>query len=120
MNWIVSTNQPFNCLESKDFREPMQHLNYILQFKSAIIVKSKIHEKYETQKQIMNVSIITAQSISFSFCVRTSPNCIAFMTMIGHWIDGIGVVEIIGPHRGENLVALIYHCTEDYNCLNKH
>ncbi len=127
MNWIVATNQPFNCLENKDFQELMQHLNYTLPFKSASTVKSKIQEQYETRKQIMRASIATAQSISFSFDVWTNPNCLAFMTIIGHWIDDnfkyheevLDFLEIVGSHTGENLAALIYPCTEDYNCSNK-
>ena len=81
--------------------------------------------KIRTQKQIMNVSIIASQSISFSFHVWTSPNCIAFMTMIGHWIDGnfkyheevLEFRKLLVPIQAN--IWLIYRCIEDYNCLNK-
>ena len=65
VNWIVTTNQSFNCLENKDFQELMRHLKYTLSFKGDTTAKSKIHETYETRKQIMKTSITTVQQFHF-------------------------------------------------------
>lgn len=61
-------------------------------------------------------------SISISFDLWTSPNCLAVLGVVAHFIDKngqrraavLGLRELMGEHSGENMAEVLLQIFKDY------
>jgi len=127
VDWVISTNQRFTCIENPAFVELIRTAGVELPIKSAATLKLRINNKFQRRKSVLIESIRSTSTISISLDIWTSPTSNSFMAIIGHWITGdfeykeqvLDFVPVVGQHTGENLAQLLFHCLEDYECSDK-
>jgi hypothetical protein len=90
IDYIVSTNQPFNCVEQPSFQQLVLILSQgKVNFpRSGNTVKSYVAEYYESEKQkiVMELAELSSR-ISFTMDGWTSPNNISFVCVTCHYVD---------------------------------
>ena len=125
---LVICQLAFNLVTSELFCDllctlyPM--INKILP-RSGNTIRNWVIEAYKTHKEKQKVFISKAKSkINFSFDLWTSPNNLALIGMVAHYIDEYGQMKsnliairrLLGNHTGENQAQLLIRViNEDYD-----
>lgn len=126
IRWIVYCHIAFFQIENVYFREL---LFYIFPGLSTFLPKARdtirrwIKEAFELKKERLRLDMQEAHSnISISFDLWTSPNCLAILGCIAHFIDKngkrrtaiLGLRELQGEHSGENIAGVLLDIFKDY------
>ena len=132
MGWIIDANIPFYGIEHPLFRELLLVLNrdFINELlpESADAVKNWITMEYETRKTLLKREFQVSRSkIHITFDLWTSPNNIALLSIIAHFVDTSGKLQIRllslerveGSHGGENQARIMVQLFRDFDISKK-
>ncbi|KAL0492054.1 hypothetical protein AKO1_000929, partial [Acrasis kona] len=87
VRWMVVTNQPFTMVEEETFRTFIKKIKTNdFNINSASVSKDLISSYYRQNKEAIKQQLKSASTIAVSLDAWTSPNKIAFLAIIGHYI----------------------------------
>ena len=128
VHWIVSTDQPFTVVETDSFKEMIKLCNKNAAIPSADTVKGDILEMFKQKRDVLRTKLHDFDCrMSFTLDGWTTPNNKAFLGITIHYIDNnwtlqdilMDVVELSGPHSGENLSDAFEKSAEELCVLTK-
>jgi hypothetical protein len=125
INYIISTNQPFNCVEQKSFQQFVSILaqrNDIVPSSSSSI-RTLINSEFETYKELQRNEFMRLDSkISFTMDGWTSPNNLSIEAITAHYIDEnwnrksvILAIREMKSSTGVELANLFKKVMKEYN-----
>ena len=132
LRWMVSYNISFRQVEDNSFRMLLSYLTAVVSSYNAIphslpksgdTICSWVCGLFMNTKDKLKTDLLSAPfSIHFTFDLWTSPNHIAFMGIVGHWVnkDGkskralLALPTLTGIHSGENQAEAVWKVIEKY------
>lgn len=97
LRWMVSCNISFRHVEDNSFRMLLSYLTVVVSSYNAIphslpksgdTIQSWVCSLFANTKDQLQTDLLSAPfSIHFTFDLWTSPNHIAFMGIVGHWVN---------------------------------
>lgn len=127
LNWIISTYQPFTCVEQPSFKAMLRSVDFEASIPSADTVSRRLHLRLDALDSELRISMASASSIALSLDGWTSQNSLPMLAINAHWMSSafqqhracIEFVEIKGNHSGENLANIIATVLERFHISNK-
>ena len=131
VNFLVACSLALRLICVPQFRAFLQYVNpKVLEYlpTSANTIREWVLRQYKGRKETMKAKIQSARSkIHISCDVWTSPNSLAILGVIAHYIDEEGTLQhtnlalksIIGDHTGESLAVAIIEVLEDWGFASK-
>jgi hypothetical protein len=131
IDWIVKERQPLVALENANFHQLVQVLNPSLSIyieRSGDTIRRWLIEELNTKKEEVRYHLAATQSqIHLTFDLWTSPNSLALLAIIAHFVTTAGKVElklialrpIYGQHSGENQAAVIIDVVKEFAIQDK-
>ena len=131
IHWIVCMHIPFSIVENTFFQ------NFISTISSTIAsmlpldgdtIRGWIMGEFQLKKAEIKRSLHISKSlIHFSFDLWTSPNALAMLGIVAHYMDNlgknytvlIGLRRLRGPHSGENMAQLVIEIIVEYDIADK-
>ena len=125
IRWIVYCQVAFAMLENEYFRELLACLNQSIADllpRARATLRKWIMDEYLCQKEALKNELAQAVSnIHLSFDLWTAPNCMAIMSIYGHWISPSGqrmnkllaFRRVAGKHAGENQAQVVLGVLEE-------
>lgn len=125
VRWIVYCQVAFAMLENEYFRELLACLNQSIADllpRARATLRKWIMDEYVCQKEALKSELARAISdIHLSFDLWTAPNCIAIISIYGHWISPSGrrlnkllaFRRVAGKHSGENQAQIVLEVLEE-------
>jgi hypothetical protein len=125
VRWIVYCQVAFAMLENGYFRELLACLNQSIADllpRARATLRKWIMDEYLCQKEALKSELAQAISdIHLSFDLWTAPNCVAIMSIYGHWITPTGrrmnkllaFRRVAGKHAGENQAQIVLNVLEE-------
>jgi len=128
--WIVATDQPFTAIEQPSFRALLEHFpsSALLKTRTADGVKKAIERDLERCQTALQETFENLDSgVAVSLDAWTSPNQIAFLAVIAHYITEsfdyqetlLDFKEIQGSHTAENLSETVISILRSYGLESK-
>jgi len=126
IRWIVCCHIAFFQIENVYFRDMLYYLFPPLAKllpKAASTLRQWVKDAFESRKERLRQDMREAHSnISLSFDLWTSPNCLAILGVVAHFIDKTGqrrtsvlaLREVEGEHSGENMAEILLQVITDY------
>jgi len=126
VRWIVCCHIAFFQIENIYFRDMLFYLFPPLAKllpKVADTLRQWVKDAFEVKKEKLRQDMREAHSnISVSFDLWTSPNYLAILGIVAHFIskDGkrrtavLGLRELMGEHSGENMAEVLLQIFKDY------
>jgi hypothetical protein len=124
--WIVLGNYPFSIVESPDFQRALVVLSpektEKLFPKSATTTRKLVVQLYDEQLVIMKQLLATTPyKVHLSFDLWTSPNRMALLGIVGHFLDSnkklqtrlLAMPRIFGQHSGGNQAKSMLAAIQD-------
>ena len=119
---MLATNLSFHSTNNIAFRRVLRYLKHdiIIPAPTTLRKKLKVLCK-ETEDKIVK-TIPSGVKVSIAADAWTSPNKLAFLGVLGYWINDdweleevlLGFEEIHGSHTGENMATIIVEVLERY------
>jgi hypothetical protein len=131
VNWITSCGVSLRMVERDEFRVLLQYLNpetNVWLPSSHNTVSSWVIEQYEAKKKQIRQNLQSAKSkIHFTVDLWTSPNYLAILGVIGHYISEtgelqqavLGLLELDGLYSGVNMASSVLGVIKDYGIASK-
>lgn len=131
IRWLVCCHIAFFQLENQYFRELLSYLNSKLPSflpRASNTIRRWVIESFTSKKSLLKAELASSVSrITLSFDLWTSPNGLAILGVVGHFInhDGkrrqvlLGLREVIGEHSGENMAAILLAIIREYDLQSK-
>jgi hypothetical protein len=131
IRWITACGVPFRMVEIEEFRALLLYLNpHIDTFlpSSHSTIRQWVIRTYEAEKSQVQVKLQCALSkVHFTVDLWTSPNSLAILGMIAHYVSEMGVLqqsvvavkELDGAHSGENQACCVMEVINDYGIASK-
>ena len=125
VRWIVYCQVAFAMLENEYFRRLLACLNQSIADllpRARATLRKWIMDEYICQKEALKCELAQAISdIHLSFDLWTAPNCIAIMSVYGHWISPSGrrlnkllaFRRVAGKHSGGNQAQIVLEVLEE-------
>ncbi|KAJ6785140.1 hypothetical protein PWT90_08160 [Aphanocladium album] len=126
VRWIVCCHIALFQIENSYFRDMLFYLfpplGNLLP-KAADTIRRWVIDAFEAKKEKLRYDMREARSsISISFDLWTSPNCLAVLGVVAHFIDKngqrraavLGLRELMGEHSGENMAEVLLQIFKDY------
>ncbi|KAL0492041.1 hypothetical protein AKO1_000739, partial [Acrasis kona] len=115
VQWIISTNQPFNTVENKAFRDLFRACGIEVPILSRITLKSQVEQEYNQVMDTLRIVLQSANTVSISTDAWTNSSNLPFLGIVVHWIDDdfnyqervLDFARLIGKHSGENMAHVI-------------
>src|SRR5437764_13761689 len=126
IRWIVTMHISFSQVEYEAFRSLLLYLNGQLASHlptSGNTIRNWIMEEFRQRQELIKKEICFSKSlIHFSFDMWTSPNSIAMIAIIAHYVSNmveakdclLGLKRVLGTHTGENMARSVISTIEDY------
>jgi hypothetical protein len=128
LNWIVDSDLPFSVVQNPHFRSLLMQLNAekvaSLLPESGSTVRRWLDDLYDQQLALLKRSLASSPAFKkhLSFDLWTSPNSIALLAVIVHYLDGSGTLQtnllalqrIKGSHSGDNLAQGVVKVVEHF------
>ena len=126
IRWLVCCHVAFFQIENIYFRDLLFYLFPPLAKllpKAASTLRQWVMDAFEQKKDKLRQDLHNARSnISLSFDLWTSPNCLAILGIVAHFIDKDGkrrntvlaLRELEGEHSGENMADVLLQVIGDY------
>lgn len=116
--WIVTSNQPFMEVENEEFRDMITYLRPALQghLVRSTVIRDKLFSHAGAVRECTKQYLSDLSGIMAIACdAWTSSNRIAFLAIIGSWIDEdwklqetlLDFVELQGTHDGDNMATSV-------------
>ena len=137
LRWMILCNISFRQVEDNSFRMLLSYLTAVVSSYNAIphslpksgdTIRSWVCGLFANTKDKLKTDLLSAPfSIHFTFDLWTSPNHIAFMGIVGHWVnhDGrskralLALPSLNGIHSGENQAEVLWRVIEEYGLGEK-
>jgi hypothetical protein len=126
VRWIVCCHIAFFQIENSLFRDLLFYLFPPLEKllpRAASTIRQWVKDAFEARKDKLRQDMREAHSsISISFDLWTSPNYLAILGVVAHFIDRngerrtavLGLRELEGEHSGENMAEVLLQTFKDY------
>jgi hypothetical protein len=126
VGYILNSNLPFSCFEDPFLQELFVQFDGQLAKQVSLgrnTMSADLSKLFEEKKAVVKSELRdAATSIHFSFDLWTSPNHIAFVAIIGHFLDRdhqyqirvLGFRRQIGTHTGENIAHTLENVIRDW------
>ena len=126
LKWIVTMHISFSMVENSNFRALLGACSSLVL--SAIpldgdTIRAWIMEDFITTREKVSKELLASKSlIHISFDLWTSPNQLAMIGVIGHWMNPygnirttlLGLRRLRGPHSGENMAQQVISVLNDF------
>jgi hypothetical protein len=127
LNWIISTSQPFTCVEQPSFKAMLRSVDFQDSVPSADTVSRQLSLRLDALDSELRVLMSSASSIALSLDGWTSQNSLPMLAINAHWMSSdfqqyqacIEFVEIEGNHSGENLANIVATVLERFYISDK-
>jgi hypothetical protein len=126
IRWIVYCHIAFFQVENEYFRDFLGAILPVMKMllpRAANTIRQWVMDAFETRKNRLQDDLRHSRSrISISFDVWTSPNCLAVIGAVAHFIDKrgrrrealLGLRELEGEHSGENMADTLLQLINNY------
>ena len=112
---LLAVNLPFNVANNQAFRRAFKYARPDVQIPAPTTITRRLHFLGTETIEYIKDQIPIGTKISLAADVWTSPNKIAFLSIVAYWITDmwelkealIGFEEIDGAHTGENMASII-------------
>lgn len=127
LNWIVSTCQPFTCVEQPSFKAMLRAAGFEDSIPGADTVSRRLCLRLDALDSELRILMASASSIALSLDGWTSQNSLPMLAINAHWMSSafqqyrtcIEFVEIEGNHSGENLANIVATVLERFHISDK-
>ena len=131
IHWIVCMHIPFSIVENTFFRAFLATISASVGSLLPLdgdTIRKWIMGEFQRKKVEIKQSLHTSKSlIHFSFDLWTSPNALAMLGVVAHYMDNmgknrtvlLGLRRLRGPHSGENMAQLIIEIIMEYDVVDK-
>ncbi|KAJ5267673.1 hypothetical protein N7478_010481 [Penicillium angulare] len=127
LDWIISTCQPFTCVEQPSFRAMLRSVDFEASIPSADTVSRRLDLRLDALDGELRTLMASASSIALSLDGWTSQNSLPMLAINAHWMSSafqqhracIEFVEITGNHSGENLANIVAAVLERFHISDK-
>ncbi|KAJ5240577.1 uncharacterized protein N7469_002168 [Penicillium citrinum] len=127
LDWIISTCQPFICVEQPSFRAMLRSVDLEASIPSADTVSRRLDLRLDALDGELRILMALASSIALSLDGWTSQNSLPMLAINAHWMSSafqqhracIDFVEITGNHSGENLANIVATVLERFHISDK-
>jgi hAT family C-terminal dimerisation region len=133
LQWIVDQNLPLSAVESEFFRDLLTLLSHDVDTflpKSGDTVHDWLMASFDTRKQDIKRELKedALSKIHLSFDLWTSPNQLAMLGIVAHYLDRktwknqsrlLGLRRLHGAHSGENMASVLIDVAQDYEITDK-
>jgi hypothetical protein len=127
LNWIVSTCQPFTCVEQPSFKAMLRSAGLQDSIPSADTVPRRLCLRLDALDSELRILMSSASSIALFLDGWTSQNSLPMLAINAHWMSSafqqyracIEFVEIEGSHSGENLARIVARVLERFHISDK-
>jgi hypothetical protein len=131
VKFIAVCNQPLRLVECPEFRAFLVYLNEDITTwlpDSHQTIRTWVLRQYDIERERIKSRIQNARSkVHISCDLWTSPNDFAILGILAHYISEdnqlehsvLALVEITGPHEGENLAPQVIKVVEDWGIVSK-
>ncbi len=125
---IVSNNLPFSIVEDNDWQLMLLKAGCTtIPLRSSSVCATRIASKFQVEKEQLIKVLNNTQSVGISLDVWTSPNRVAFLGIIAHFISieftyqeiVIEFGKLTGAHSGENMAKHVADVLIEYGCESK-
>ena len=129
---VIKNNWPFTIVESESFRQFIEAVrrmaaDEIFPIRSAATLKNWLQDTFNTRRNKLQLMLQACNSISLSVDCWTSPNNMAFLGMIVHFIDDewvyrekvLDFVKLDGEHTGANMAHCIATVLKEWSIDDK-
>ena len=131
IRWIVCMHIPISNFDNTYFRD------FLSTTSSSVLamlpldgdtIGSWILREFHAKKEEIRQSLHESKSlIHFSFDLWKSPNSLAMLGLVSHYVDEtgtnrtvlLGLRRLKGPHSGENMAQLVIELIEEYELIDK-
>jgi hypothetical protein len=131
IKWIVLAHIAFNQVENEHFRVLMYFINLTVELalpRSGNTVRAWILKLYEQHREkIAKMLRDTPYQLHFGFDMWTSPNGLAMLGIVVHWMDAeerkhdtlVGLRAMQGSHTGEHMFEVLWGVIEELRVKDK-
>jgi hypothetical protein len=131
IRWLVCCHIAFFQIENIFFRDLLYYLFPPLAKllpKAANTMRKWVKDAFEAKRETLRQDMRDAHSnISISFDLWTSPNYLAILGVVAHFIDKfgkrriavLGLRELNGEHSGENMAEILLQIIRDYKIMGR-
>jgi hypothetical protein len=138
LQWIISDNVPFSVVESDRFLKILNYLNPGIEDKIGgrrTLSRMLVLEFQRCQTLMKSLLAISLSKIHLSFDLWTSPNQLAIVGIVAHWIGQVGQVGQVGnprcqcaliamksldsSHSGDNIANVIIPVIQEYEIQDR-
>ena len=127
LNWIISTCQPFTCVEQPSFKAMLRSAGFQDSVPSADTISRRLCLRLDALDSELRNLMSSASSIALSLDGWTSQNSLPMLAINAHWMSStfeqhracIEFVEIEGNHSGENLANIVATVLERFHISDK-
>jgi hypothetical protein len=131
IKFIIMNDMPFNIVEQQAFQQLLITAGCgskdKIPIRCAKVVRDIIMQHYEVSNEELVKKLQLCSTIAISLDCWTSPNDIAFLGIVGHWISEgfeyeeyvIDFVKLKGEHTGNNLAYEVKKSLQKLQCSNK-
>lgn len=125
IRWLVCCHIAFFQIENVYFRDMLYYLFPPLAKllpKAASTLRQWVKDGFESKERLRQDMREARSNISLSFDLWTSPNYLAILGVVAHFIDKtdkrrtsvLALLEVEGEHSGENMAEVLLHIIRDY------
>jgi hypothetical protein len=119
---MLATNLSFNSSNNIAFRRVFRYLKRDIMIPCPTALRKKLQVLYGETEDKIKKSIPQGVKVSIAADAWTSPNKLAFLGVLGYWINDdweleevlLGFEEIHGSHTGENMASIIVEVLKRY------
>lgn len=131
VKFIAACNQPLRLVECPEFRAFLVYVNEDITTwlpDSHQTIRTWVLRQYDIERERIKSRVQNARSkVHISCDLWTSPNDFAVLGIVAHYISEdnqlehsvLALVEITGPHEGENLAPHVIKVVEDWGIVLK-
>ncbi|EED11799.1 hypothetical protein TSTA_109790, partial [Talaromyces stipitatus ATCC 10500] len=127
LNWIISTSQPFTCVEQPSFKTMLRSAGSQDSIPSADTISRRLSLWLDAVDSELRGLMSSASSIALSLNGWTSQNSLPMLAINAHWMSSdfqqyracIEFVEIEGNHSGENLANIVATALQRFHISDK-
>ena len=119
---MLATNLSFHCTNNIAFRRVLRYLKRDIIIPALTTLRKKLQVLCKETEDKIVTSIPHGVKVSIAADAWTSPNKLAFLGVLGYWINDnweleevlLGFEEIHGSHTGENMASIIVEVLKRY------